>query len=622
MKRFVRLIGRHPRLTLALMSLGTLLALGGLTHIRFDSSLASLTVPDDPARIFNEEVRKIFGDEEIGVVAVLAPNVYDLEIIRGIKSLTEQLSRVYGVSRTLSLTNASDPTADVFDPPPLLGRGPLDAAAVKRLRERVADNPIYVPNLVSPTGDAAAVTIFFDRATTLANENRVDSEILAVLDAYRGPAELHYTGMSHIRVRAVELMQRDLLRFLPMSLAVMMLVLRLSFSSWRATVFPLFAVTMGVTVLMGLMGWLGVPITMTTLVLPSLLLVIGGSYSIHVVDAYLIESDRVPDGEDAEVNRLAGTLRVVGLPVLVSAFTTAVGFGSLAVHPIPAIAVLGKYAVLGIGIVAFGCLFGAPLAFTVFSRERVLPRFSAGTARLRSPSVRLDRWLYVLVDFAIRRRMLVFAVSLLAFVVSVAGARKIEVDTDFLSAFRADSDVRRDHDAVADHLVGPHPISVIVTAPTPGYFKAIAPLRQIRDFQEFAESLDKVDESISLIDYLEELDLGLQKGGGGLQVNDAGELVEAEAPPSFWQAPKEQLPQVFQLVAASPRTFSGLVDSDFRRLNITLRTTLSGSHEVSELRKQLRAYADAMLPRGVSVNLAGGLAIMSEASNRIVSGQV
>ncbi len=618
MRRIVLAIGRRPRLTLLLMLAVTVTGISGLTRLSFDSSLASLTLPDDPVRVFNEEVREQFGDEEIGVVVLLAPNVYDVEVVGALKGLTDELAGVGGVSRTLSLTNASDPTSDVFSPPPLLPRGPITERSVAHLRERAAANPIYVPNLVSEAGDAAGVTVFFRHATDTEDENRVDADVQAVLDGFEGPGEIHYTGVSHIRVRAVRLMRADLLWFLPISLFFMMIVLWIAFGSLRATILPLCAVALGVGFLTGSMGWTDTPITLTTLVLPSLLLVIGGSYSIHVVHAYL----ELPEEEDGQApeQRLLATLSSVGLPVLVSALTTGVGFGSLAIHPIPAIAGLGKWALMGICAVAAGCLIGVPVA--LMSLPERLIRGTGSTQRTdRGLLPLLDNLVVRVGGYAIDNRVKVFAVALVAFGISAVGATHIRVDTDFLKAFRPDSEIRLANAAVAERLVGPNPVSVILTASTPDYFRNISALRQVKDFQDFVEGMDVVGASVSLIDYLEELDLGLQ-ATGGMVVNDEGELVDMPPPPSFWDAPKEQLPQLFQLVATSPKTFSGLVDSRFQRLHITLRTSLSGSLATAELREDILTFSRAMFPRGVDVELAGAQVIMASASNRVIGGQV
>jgi predicted RND superfamily exporter protein len=621
LKGFLRVAGGSPRLTLGVMLLVTLAALAGVRWLGFDSSLDSLTVPGDPARAFNEKIREIFGDEEIGVVALVAEDVYTPAAVVALRDLTERLAEVDGVSRTLSLANATDVTGDVLVANPLLPAGPVTAATTAHLKERVAANPIFVPNLVSEDGKATAVTVFFRHASSTEDEAAVDRAVLSVLDRYDGPGTLYYTGMSHVRVQAIGLMKRDLLRFLPISLLFMMLVLWVVFRSLRATVLPLAAVALGVGSLMGLMGWLGAPIALPTLVLPSLLLVIGGSYSVHVVAAFL-EEDWAHAEDHDPVAIFSGTLRRVGMPVAVSAMTTAVGFGSLTIHPIPAIAGLGAWAVLGIAVVAVGCLLGVPLVMLSLPTRR--GGFAAAKASQDEDWLpELDRFVQAAGAWSIDHRRTVFVLSAAVLVVAMTGARNIVVDTDFLKAFRPTNPVRASHEAVSEHLVGPNPITVILTAPERDYFKSIETLRRVRDLQAFAESLPGVDASISMLDYLEEIDLGLQAASeGGLEVDADGNLVESAPAPSFWDAPAEQLPQVWALVGASRNTFSGLVDADFRRLNITLRSSLSGSAETAELDRALQVYARTFLPLDLELRTTGALVIVSKASDRIISGQV
>mgnify|MGYP001443566406 CR=1 FL=1 len=88
MKRWIVSLARRPRLSVAVLVAVTLVALGGLARIRFDGSLSSLSVPDDPARVFNEEVARQFGDEEIGIVLLEADGVYTPEVIETLVGLT------------------------------------------------------------------------------------------------------------------------------------------------------------------------------------------------------------------------------------------------------------------------------------------------------------------------------------------------------------------------------------------------------------------------------------------------------------------------------------------------------------------------------------------------------
>ncbi len=66
------------------------------------------------------------------------------------------------------------------------------------------------------------------------------------------------------------------------------------------------------------MGWLGEPISLGTLVLPSLLIVIGSSYATHVVARYYLELE-TPTGSEHPVHR---ALRQAGLPVFISGLAT------------------------------------------------------------------------------------------------------------------------------------------------------------------------------------------------------------------------------------------------------------------------------------------------------------
>ena len=604
MRRIGESLGRRPRLSLAVMALATAFVAAGVVRLRFDSSLESLAVPGDPVQEFQRRTERIFGSEEIGVVALVAPDVFRPEVLEALRRVTGRVGAIDGVRRALSVANAPDLAADVLGMTPLMTRGRVDQATARHLQERVRANPLYVPNLAGRDGRALAINVFFDSGLSAGDEERIDRAIEAIVSGYDGPGDLYYTGMSHLRVRAVRMMRADLLRFLPLSLLGMMVVLWCAFRSVRALVLPLATIGAGVLALLGLMGWLGEPITLSTLVLPSLLLVIGGSYSIHVTAAAL-------GGEDPS---LAAILDRVGLPVVISALTTAVGFGSLAFHSIPAISRLGVFAVVGIALVAAGSLLGLGLAFQVLPRRRMRrPRAGSGGRGY------IDEWATRLAAAGVDRRRAVFAMALVAGALAVTGAARIRIDTDILEAFRPASDIRRAHEAISRTLAGPNPLVIVVTAPEPGYFKSLVALRRVKDLQEFIEELDGVDTTISLIDYLEELDLGLQ-AGGDVVLDERGRPVEP--PPPFWQTPPGKVPVVFNTITAARGTFSGLIDEEMRRLRITARTSVSGSRETAKLAGDIRAYAEAMFPKGVEVTPTGNLVVVSSIADRLLSGQI
>ena len=161
MERLYLFVVNRPKTLLLLLFILTCVFGVYAKDIRLDSSVESLLSQDNPDSQYYAEVRQLFGSDEVGVVGLLATDIYTADVLHKITRLTEALGNIEGVQEVLSLTNALDPIADVIEPPPLVTQTPTDQAGLDALRETLADRPIYLKNLVSEDGKAAAINIFF-----------------------------------------------------------------------------------------------------------------------------------------------------------------------------------------------------------------------------------------------------------------------------------------------------------------------------------------------------------------------------------------------------------------------------------------------------------------------------
>src|SRR5690606_38249920 len=128
---------------------------------RLDASVETLLAEGDADKAYYDEIRRLFGSDEIGVVGVITDDVYRPETLEKIRRLTDEIAAIDGVAEVVSLTNAVDPVADVLDPPPLIETIPRSPAEIAELKAKLAERPIYLKNLVSPDGRAAALNVFF-----------------------------------------------------------------------------------------------------------------------------------------------------------------------------------------------------------------------------------------------------------------------------------------------------------------------------------------------------------------------------------------------------------------------------------------------------------------------------
>src|SRR6185295_12558007 len=323
-----RAIVRSPWSVVVLVVVATVVLGAGALRLRVDSSVATLLPRHDPAKQFYDEIT--------------APTT-----LEKIRALTTRAAAIEGVESVISLTNVRDPIADVLNPPLLIPETPTTREGREALRARIKDNPLFAGNLISPDSHGAAVNIFLGAgARGDDSARRIDDALEALIAEIGagGPERMYLTGISHIKMKALALMRRDLGALTPASLAFVVLVLFFSFRTRRGVVLPLLCVMVGVIWTVGIMGWVGEPISLGTLVLPPLLIVIGSSYATHVVSRYYLELETptVP-GEP-----VFGALRQAGLPVMVSGGATIIGFSALMLNSIQAVRSLGLYAVVGI----------------------------------------------------------------------------------------------------------------------------------------------------------------------------------------------------------------------------------------------------------------------------------
>jgi hypothetical protein len=603
----------HARLVLLIHLLVTILLATFAWRLRIEGSLQSVLPAGDPAVQYYADVRATFGSDDVAVVGVLADDLFSASTLTKIARVTDKLSRLDGVERVLSLTNAVDYAADVFDPPPLLPDIPPNPSEVALLRTKISSTPLYANNFVSHDFKGAAINVFLkDLTDTEYRDLGIDEKIQDALAAEAGPEEFFYTGAAHVKKAAVTLMSRDLFRLTPVALAFAIVVLWLAFRSLRGVLLPMVSVIEATIWTLGVMVLLGKSINLGTFILPPLLLVIGTSYGIHVMARYdeLHGSGTTPDVLVVE------TIDRVWLPLLISAMTTVIGFGALMLNRITAIWDLGFFSVIGLVFLFITSLTLLPAALQVLG-----PRVG-GTRPVNAQSPRLSRALSILAARSYSSRYLVLALSTVFGLVVALGMRSIRVDSDFLSYFEADSPVRLANETINQKIVGSNPFYLVVDGGKPDSLKRWEVLKQIKDLEAFLQTLPGITSSISIVDYLELLETGLnQEGEDDLVIDEQGRIVEPGDQKTFWEDPSK-LAGVLSLLSTAPNAFRGAVTADFSRGNILVRTKLSGSREIEKTLFHIRQYIDEHLPAGLSIKPTGNLVLLTGTSSDIVAGQI
>jgi uncharacterized protein len=586
---------RFPRTTLVLLAITTLLLGFFAKDIRVDSAIDTLLPDDDPQRSFYEETKQRFGSEEATVVALFAEDVFAPATLAKIDVLSKQLAAVEGVREVISLTTVKG--ADISEGSVVVGRLmhelPRDADAAAAYRKRVLGDPLYVGNLVAPDARATAILVLFD---PLSDQQLLDlgveTQIAAAVAATPGPETFAVTGIQTLKVNGARLMEQDLVRFVPVSLLLVVFILVLEFRTIRGVLLPLGTVVMGVVWTVGAMVLAGRSINMGTLILPPLLMAIGIAYAIHVLGRYYLEVE--PGRNRTEV--VIATIRHVRMPSAFAWLTTILADGTLALSPIPAIRDFGIFSVLGITAIFAIAICFVPAALVLLPEPRRTPRQAAHLAGL-------ERLLERVALFAVDHRRAVLWGGALACVVSLIGASRIELETNYLEFFHPDSPVRRENALIAERLGGSQPIYVVVESDEPRGMRHREMLARIDDLQRFVARQPGVDSSLSVVDSIALVRRALNP--------DAAERLPDD---------QTELEQLFLFL--DPNELRPVVTRDWSRANIIVRTRLAGSKELSELVHAVERYAYDHFPGSVRVQPTGSVVLLNRSADTLAQGQV
>ena len=567
---------------------------GGL-RLEVDPADDRLLPEDDEDRRFYDRVRRLFGSDDQLVVALVTDDVFTTEALARLARLTERIRAVDGVRATLSIANAQNlrGVEGGLEIAPFFLTPPESPEALEELRREVLGNPIYGGSLVSRDGRAAAVVVtFVDMSNREFLTRGLDARIAAIAEEERGGDEVWITGGPHIADATARVLLRETVKFPFLISLALAGVLLLSFRTWRGVWVPLATIALTVAWTLALVVAMGHTLNAVTFMIPALLATLGLSYSVHVVSEYYDAGRESQEGGPAQ--RVAAALEKVALPVGLTGLTTAVGFASLTLSPLPAVREFGLLSVIGVGCTVAASLTFTPAVLALLPAPRRLPpgggagfeRFAAGLAR-----------------FDLTRRPLIFGAFAALFALALFGAARIRIGTEQISKFRPEAPVRVHFEAVNQHLEGANPFFVVLESDARDAFLEPANLKEIEALQEWLEAQPEIGGTTSLADYVKLLNRGFHE-------NHPDHLVIPE---------RRQLVSQLLLFGASPE-LRRFVEAGYRITTIQVRARVVDSDEVEQLIRRIEARL-AALPERLQGRVTGTSVVLNRALDGIIRGQ-
>jgi predicted RND superfamily exporter protein len=614
----------RPWLFIAAMSLFTLVMAPGLARLQFRTDGHALMPPNHPVVRFDAKVRDDFQlrDPIVVLIETTHPDgIYNLATLRRVQELSQALAQIDGVGKE-QITSLATERRDRFFPGTLTFRPFLDPlpetpVLMSLLKSDVQASPILTGTLISADSRATAILVgapaafdpqgkvIFDRAALYRRINEVARGFASPTDRIvvaGAPVAESLLGL-HIL--------EDLRLLIPLALLLIALACWLGIRRVWSLLVVLPKMGAALVWTFGLMGWLGVPVYLTTAVLPVILITAFLADEIHLIWHY-----QQLLGEGAGGASYLATLRravdEMSRPITLASLTTAAGFFSFLSSSIVPLWAFGLFAGLAILFCLLWTFTVAPATLALLGPQRVARRGAALTA-----GTRLARALRPLLE----HRGATLAALGLATLVLGLGIARLQVQDSWVDGFSKGSSFRRDTEEINRRLFGSHLLLAQVAFSLPP-----ERIPQVRDRRGPLLGPQYLRAVGGLEDFIRR-----QPGVGGVvgpynQITTVAYLWLGRQPAAR-SVPDdlERVEQVYRLFDRTRGEFRRrqVVNDALDRGIVTIFLKEANYQETDRLMRAIRAYErEHLAPLGARVDFAGDVAVSQAMIPQIVRSQI
>ena len=440
-------------------------------RLHFDRSLEKMFPAQDPERLTFERVERRFGVSQFMVFAYRDPNLWasdgsglernlqwreKIESIDGVRYALD----LYRIDQMLSMLKG--PTS-FFGPTTSAAKSKVDGATRPLLDERNAMAMEYRRMFAGQTHakdtDLVAIGVLLDQ------EKQQDPGNNAVLESLRSLSNSAPGGLlvGHLAMvdegfREIERDGNRLALFSTLCLSLLMLV---GFRSLRWALIVVLVVQWSLIVTRGLLVILGWELTMVSSMLSSIVMVVGVATTLHWMVGYQSEYQArdMLVGSQRATEALEASLKKLWWPMFWAVVTDAIGFGSLALSRVGPIQDYGCMMALACAVVLVGI-------FCLVPTLALIPISGFALGRLPGEKY-LQGLLQRVLDRATQRSVGVIAIAAMILAISLIGSMRLQVETDFLKNFQANSPIALAYRTVETELGGAGVWDVAIRAPKP-----------------------------------------------------------------------------------------------------------------------------------------------------------
>lgn len=443
---FKKSVSKGILIVLAALLLG---AIALLPHTKFDYHFESFFPVDDPDLDFYYNYTDRYGTDNDFVLIALVnhPSIYDSAFLAKVHHLADTLKSFPFVASVMSPTALSFPAVSDFGAiniPYLHLNEPERYAADSA---RIMATPWLIGNFFSTDGTALIINInTLPKISKLKGDTLLDA-IESILPNYQFE-RVHTASKLKGQRNFILKMQRELMVFISAALVILIVFLWFTFRSSYGVWVPIVVVGASIIMLLALMVLIGKSINVMTILLPTIMFVVGVSDIVHILEKYIEELRKGLEKEAA----LKITFKEIGMATFLTSLTTAIGFVTLLTANIQPIKEFGVLTAIGVFIAFI-------LAFTLLPAVLNLADVPSIAEKNKGKMFWTTK-LHRLFIWVLGNTKKIAVGSTVVVVISLLSISTIKVNSSFLEDWSVDEEQKDDYAFFENEFAGVRPFEM------------------------------------------------------------------------------------------------------------------------------------------------------------------
>jgi predicted RND superfamily exporter protein len=458
--RLLQLAIEKPKLVYTLVLLMVVISLAMMPNLKIDTDPENMLSSDAPARVFHNQTKADFQMRDMIVVGIVSKNsIFTPSALQVVEQLSTEILQIEGVIQQdlLSLSVVDNITQEKNNQGEnngirfeyLMKQAPSSLEGSLAIQQAVKRLPMLNNTIVS--GDNKAIAIYVpiqakDMSYNIAEKIRTISgnfpaELVANVD-------FHITGLPVAEDQFGYEMFVQMGVAAPLAGLAIFVLLWYFFRNFPLIIAPMVVAMATVIIVMGSLIGMGFTVHIMSSMIAIFLMPIAVVDSVHILSEF---AEKYKTGDDAG-DVVKGVMKHLYTPMLYTSITSAIGFYSLMLTPIPPVKVFGAFIGTGI-LLAFALTIIYVPAYISRLKPETLAKLHDAIVRMEKKG-RLANVLERLGSFATQKTKLILIGFVALFLISIEGVSRIEINDNPVNWFKADHEIRIADKVLNEHFAG------------------------------------------------------------------------------------------------------------------------------------------------------------------------